>query len=414
MRKKLLLLDRAGPLMAAFVALVIVPWLYHRESIDISTVNQLGRYLSFAIVALGIDLIWGYTGMLSLCQAMFFCLGAYAVGMHMALHGPLDGDAKDIPRCLFVVSSEVSGFKLPWIWQPFKTLPAAILLGLLMPALAAATFGYFAFRSRVRGVYFSIITQATTLGTWLLLTLNQTFKIPIVRSDLPGWFPEWFDNGLLWLFDKLNQVRLCGTNGVTNFETLAGFDVRKSGTKLCLYLLSVIAVIGTYALCRYLVNSKLGRVLVAVRDNESRLRFSGYQPLYFKVFAFAIAAMLAGLGGMLYCSQQTIVAPSDMRVEWSIIMVIWVAVGGRGTLTGAIVGTLLINFTYDFLTSRWANSWPFVQGVLFIGVVLFFPQGLVGLWRNWIGTDDRRPPPDPLSRGEEAFVLSPPPPEASP
>ena len=174
-----------------------VPGLYAAGAIDITSVNKLGRFL--AVVALGIDLVWGYTGILSLCQAMFFCFGGYAIGMHMALHGPLDGDG--IPRCLFVVTSEISGFQLPWFWHPFRALPVAVILGVVLPGLFAFVFGYFTFRSRVRGVYFSIITQVTTLAA-----------LSLVFSE--------------------NETRLCGTNGLTNFVTLAGFDLQSARVKL--------------------------------------------------------------------------------------------------------------------------------------------------------------------------------------
>ncbi len=267
---------------------------------DITTVNQLGRFLAVAIVALGADLIWGYTGILTLCQAMFFCFGGYAIGMHMALHGPLDGDG--IPRCLFVVSSEVSGFKLPWFWEPFQTLPVALLLGLFLPGLVAFIFGYFTFRSRVRGVYFSIITQAATLAATLVF--------------------------------RMNSMKLCGTNGLTNFVTLAGFNLQSASVKLGLYVLSAITLIAVYFLCEGIVRSRLGRLLMAVRDNESRLRFAGYQPVTFKVFIFVVGAILAAIGGMLYTPQNGIITPFKMDAIESIMIIAFVAVGGRGTLSG--------------------------------------------------------------------------------
>jgi len=331
-----------------FVLLILMPALYGMGAINIIVLNQLGRFLCFAIVALGIDLIWGYCGILSLCQAMFFCVGGYAIGMHMALRGPLDGDG--IPRCLYVVTSVVEGFKLPWFWEPFKTLPAAIFLAMFLPGLAAFIFGYFAFRSRVRGVYFSIITQATTLAVCLVFRRNET--------------------------------RLCGTNGLTNFVTLGGFDLSKSSTKLSLYLITVFTLILVYLLCRYVVKTRLGRLLVAVRDNESRLRFAGYQPVTIKAFAFTVAAIIAGIGGMLYSPQNGIITPYKMEPEVSIFMVVWVAVGGRGTLIGAVLGAILINYVESLLTSKFPTIWPFFEGALFIAVVLLFPDGIVGAWKK--------------------------------
>jgi urea transport system permease protein len=341
--------ERGTTLSTLFLLLILMPALYGIGAINIIVLNQLGRFLCFAIVALGIDLIWGYCGILSLCQAMFFCFGGYAIGMHMALHGPLDGDG--IPRCLYVVTSVVEGFQLPWFWKPFQTLPAAIILAMFLPGLAAFIFGYFAFRSRVRGVYFSIITQATTLAVCLVFRRNET--------------------------------RLCGTNGLTNFVTLAGFDLSKPSTKLSLYFITVLTLILVYFLCRYVVKTRLGRLLVAVRDNESRLRFAGYQPVTIKAFAFTLAAMIAGIGGMLYSPQNGIITPYKMEPEVSIFMVVWVAVGGRGTLTGAVLGAVLINYVESILTSQFPSVWPFFEGGLFIAVVLLFPDGIVGAWQKF-------------------------------
>jgi urea transport system permease protein len=329
--------------------LVIMPGLYKLGAIDVIVLNQLGRFLCYAIAALGIDLIWGYCGILSLCQAMFFCFGGYAIGMHLALHGPLDGDG--IPRCLYVVTSVVKGFQLPAFWRPFQTLPAAIALSLVVPGLLAFVFGYFAFRSRVRGVYFSIITQATTVAVALIFRRNET--------------------------------RLCGTNGLTNFETIAGFDLRAPGTKLALYFLTVFTLIVVYVVCRGITRSRLGRLLLAVRDNESRLRFAGYQPVTVKAFAFTAAGVIAGIGGMLYTPQNGIITPFKMEPIESILMVLWVAVGGRGTLAGAVVGSLLVNYVGSFFSSALPGAWPFVQGGLFIAVVLLLPDGIVGAWRKF-------------------------------
>jgi urea transport system permease protein len=328
--------------------LLVMPLLYKIGAIDVIVLNQLGRFLCYAIAALGIDLIWGYCGILSLCQAMFFCFGGYAIGMHLALHGPLDGDG--IPRCLYVVTSVVEDFQLPSFWKPFKTLPAAIALSLILPGMAAFAFGYFAFRSRVRGVYFSIITQATTVAVTLIFRRNET--------------------------------RLCGTNGLTNFETLAGFDLRSPGVKLALYFITVFTLIAVYLVCRLIVASRLGRLLVAVRDNESRLRFAGHQPITVKAFAFTAAGVIAGIGGMLYTPQNGIITPYKMDPLVSVFMVLWVAVGGRGTLIGAILGAVLVNYTESTLTSVVPSLWPFFEGALFIAVVLFFPDGLVGTWQN--------------------------------
>jgi len=342
---------RVGNILLACGALFLlggVPALYGIGRMDITTVNQLGRFLCLAITALGIDLVWGYCGALTLCQAMFFCFGGYAIGMHMALHGPLDGEG--IPRCLFVVSSVVSGMKLPWFWKPFQTLPAAVVLAMFLPGLFAFIFSYFTFRSRVRGVYFSIITQATTVAIVNIFSLNQ--------------------------------VNLCGTNGLTNFVTLCGYDLQKPGVKIGLYLLTAVVLVGVYALCWFVTRSRLGRLLVAVRDNESRLRFAGYQPVTFKVFVFTLGAVIAGIGGMLYTPQNGIITPARMQPEVSIMLALYVAVGGRGTLSGAVVGALAVSYLESYTTSHFADYWMFIEGGLFIAVTLLFPEGVVGAWRK--------------------------------
>ncbi len=348
----------------AFIGVVIVPSGYFAGLISIETVNMLGRYMAFAIMALGLDLIWGYTGILSLCQAFFFSLGGYAMGMYLAHHGGpegiIDATGWKLPACLYVVYpykvGEAPGDALvPWFWKPFYTLPATVLLALLIPGGAALLIGYFGFRSRVRGVYFAILTQAITVASWLVFCMNN--------------------------------MKLCGTNGLTRFDKIAGFQLTHNSVKLGLYGTTLAALIGSYFLCRYIVNSRLGRVLVAIRDDESTLRFCGYHAYRYKLFAFTIAGMLAGLGGMLYAPQMGIFTPANMEASVSIMVVVWVAVGGRGTLSGAIVGALATNLLYNFFTSQhdfilftWkAEYWQFLLGGLFIGVVLVFPNGLVGL-----------------------------------
>jgi urea transport system permease protein len=343
-----------APLLFAAAA-VAVPLLHAQGAIQTETVNMLGRYLCFAIVAIGLDLIWGYTGILSLCQSFFFALGGYAMGMHLALQGTL---TNGIPESLYVVYpyaiGEAKGAEiLPWYWQPFHHLAPALLLAVAIPAGFAALTGFFGFKSRVRGVYFSILTQALTVAAAMF-------------------------------FGK-NEMKLCGTNGLTHFKTLAGFDLTEPSVKVGLYVLSVAGLAAAYFGCRYLVNSRLGRVLVAIRDAEGTLRFSGYQPHQFKVFVFAVAAGLAGLAGLLYVPQAMIINPSTMEARWSILVVIWVAVGGRGTLGGAVLGALVVNLLYNALTSErdlglihWKPAyWPFLLGVLFVAMVLKFPQGLL-------------------------------------
>ena len=342
-------------LVLALIAAVVIPTMHAFGLIDTETVNMLGRYLCFAIVAMGLDLIWGYTGILSLCQSFFFGLGGYAMGMYLAHQGNV---TNGIPESLYVVYPYAVGESkgdeiLPWFWEPFRTFPITVLLAILFPAAVAAFIGFFGFKSRVRGVYFSILTQALTVAAAM--------------------------------FFSKNEMKLCGTNGLTHFKSVVGQGLTEPNVKLGLYLVTVFALFGAYFLCRYVVNSRLGRVLVAVRDAESVLRFSGFQPHLFKVFVFAMAAGLAGLAGLLYVPQAMIINPSIMEAKWSILVVVWVAVGGRGTLVGAVLGALSVNLLYNYLTSErdlllfhWKPAyWPVLLGVLFIVVVLKMPRGIV-------------------------------------
>lgn len=325
---------------------VVIPALCGVGVVQDHYVNQLGRYLCFAIVAIGIDLIWGYTGLLSLGQAFFFCLGAYAMAMHLALPqggGDVRPEYNMIPQFMFF--NNVSSLDEAPFWKPFQSRAVAIAAVILLPALLATIFGFFIFRSRVRGVYFSIITQAVAWGSWLVVSRNE--------------------------------MLLGGTNGLTNFYKPLN---QQKPWILSLYLVSLFTLLGAYLLCRWITRSSAGRVLVAVRDRETRLYFAGYRPYAYKMFAFAVAAVLAAIGGMLYVPQTGIITPSRMKVEESIMMVIWVAVGGRGRLWGAIFGALLVNYTYSILTSDAPSAWPFIQGGMFLAVVLFFPHGFVGLW----------------------------------
>ncbi|MFP6900066.1 MAG: urea ABC transporter permease subunit UrtC [Opitutales bacterium] len=387
-RSSLSLMDRTKAhrptLIMAFVGGVIIPSLYAMGYISIETVNMLGRYMTYAIVAVGLDLLWGYVGILSLCQATFFCLGSYAMGMYLAHHGGpegiVDANGWKLPACLYVVYpydvGEAPGDALvPWFWKPFWNLPLTCFLGLVIPALAAFALGYFVFRSRVRGVYFAILSQAIAVAVWLVFCRND--------------------------------VKLCGTNGLTRFDKIAGsesiftfaptkagppvpdagFSLADPNVQFTLYLVTLLALFASYFLCRWIVRSRLGRVLVAIRDDESTLRFFGYRPYVYKLFAFSVAAALAGLGGMLYAPQMKITTPADMEAVKSILIVVWVAVGGRGTLSGAILGALTVNLLYNYFTSEhdfllftWkADYWQFVLGGLFVAVVLYLPRGLMSL-----------------------------------
>jgi urea transport system permease protein len=306
-------------------------------------VSLLGRFLALAIVALGIDLIWGYTGMLSLGHGVFFALGGYALAMHLQL-APLEPGR--LPEFMGLYGVQ----ELPWFWQPFYSFPLTIIGVIIIPALLAALLGYLVFRNRIRGVYFSILTQAATI-----VFFN-------------------FFNGQQKLFN--------GTNGLTNYKTLLGFEVNAPQTQFTFYALTIILLALTYGFCRWLTTGRFGRLLVAIRDDESRVRFSGYNPTGFKVLVFAISAGLAGIAGALYTIQTGLISPKAMDIAFSIEMVIWVAVGGRATLIGAIIGAILVNFARSLLSEQFPEIWLFFQGALFLLVVMLLPDGLVGWWRS--------------------------------
>ena len=311
------------------------------------TLNLLGKFFAFAILALGIDLIWGYTGVLSLGHGVFFGLGAYAMGMHLMLGIGTEGVyGNALPD--FMVWNQVE--ELPWFWKPFYSLTFSLAAIVLVPMAAAAIFGYFVFRSRIRGVYFSIITQALALVAWLVFNRNET--------------------------------NLGGTNGLTDFKHIQGYSLNEPLTQLVMYMVTILFLGLAYVLCRWITQSRAGHVLIAIRDCEQRVFFSGYSPANYKLFVFVISAGLAGLAGALYVPQVGIITPNQIGVLPSIEMVIWVAVGGRGTLSGAIIGAAGVNFMRSTLTNHFPELWPFFLGGLFIAVVMFFPKGIVGLLRK--------------------------------
>ena len=321
-----------------------VPLLGATGIVGANAVQLWGRYLAFALSAVGVNLMWGYTGILPLCQAFFFCLGGYAMGMHMLLRTGTQGVyGQDIPD--FMVWNGIK--ELPLFWKPFRSLPVAVLLGLAVPAGVAAVFGVAAFRSRIRGVYFSIITQAFALAMWLLFLRNET--------------------------------RLGGTNGLTDFKTLAGMKLSEPSSQRILAAATAVVLVGVLAGMKWGLATKLGRVLVAVRDSEFRLRFTGYPVWRYKSFVFVLGAVVAAAGGMLYVPQTGIVTPGRMTVQASIEMVVWTAVGGRGTLVGPVVGAVAVNLLYSWLTGAFPQSWLYVLGALFLSTVLVFPDGIAGL-----------------------------------
>lgn len=306
--------------------------------------NLFGKYLALAVLALGMDLIWGYSGILSLGQAIFFGFGAYAMGMYLMLESSGKGVyGEAIPD--FMVWNQVTA--LPWFWKPLQYFPLAILGALLIPALVACVIGALTFRRRVSGTYFAILTQAMAFATWLLCNRNE--------------------------------LHLGGTNGLTDFKSLLGFSLSSPETLRVLYWVTALCLVLSFMFCKWLTASKMGLVLTALRDQEQRLRFLGYPIAQYKMFIFAVAAALAGLSGALYAPQVGIITPSQIGVLPSLEVVVWVATGGRGTLIGAIIGAIGINAARSILTATYPEWWPIILGGLFVGVVILFPNGLVGV-----------------------------------
>ena len=307
-------------------------------------VGLMGKYLTFALLALSVDLIWGFSGILSLGHGAFFALGGYAMGMHLMRKIGDRGVYSNpiLPDFMVFLSWE----ELPWFWLGFDSFLFAALMVIVVPGLLAFVFGWFAFRSRVTGVYFSIITQAMTFALMLAF-----FR---------------------------NDMGFGGNNGLTDFKDILGFSLRADGTRAALFSASAIALALGYILCRFIVTSRFGQVLVAIRDAESRTRFLGYRVEHYKLFAFVISGILAGIAGALYVPQVGIINPSEFAPPRSIEIIIWVAVGGRGTLYGAVLGAILINYAKSYFTGALPEAWLFMLGGLFITVTLFLPKGIVG------------------------------------
>ena len=326
-------------------------------------VTLLGKYLTFALLALAIDLIWGYCGILSLGHGAFFALGGYAMGMYLMRQiGPRGQYGNPILPDFMVFLNWKS---LPWYWHGFDHFWFACLMIVLVPGLFALVFGWFAFRSRVTGVYFSIITQAMTFALMLAF-----FR---------------------------NDMGFGGNNGLTDFKDLLGFSLQADGTRAALFAASAAALALGLLLCRSIVASKLGLVLVAIRDAESRTRFLGYEVESYKLFVFVLSAVLAAVAGALYVPQVGIINPGEFAPANSIEAVIWVAVGGRGTLVGPIVGAVLVNFAKTVFTGTLPEAWLYALGALFITVTLFLPKGLMGGLVARLG-HGRAPRPEPRPR----------------
>ncbi|SEQ85024.1 urea transport system permease protein [Solimonas aquatica] len=309
------------------------------------TMTLLGKYMCYALLAIAIDLVWGYCGILSLGHTAFFALGGYAMGMYLMRQIGTRGVYGDPILPDFMVF--LNWKELPWFWHGMNHFPIALFMVLAVPAVLAYVFGWLAFRSRVTGVYLSIITQALTYA--LLLAFFR------------------------------NEMGFGGNNGLTDFKELLGFELQAPGTRVALYLASALALGLGYAACRYIVSSRFGRVIEAIRDAESRARFIGYRVEDYKLWVWVFSAILAGIAGALYVPQVGIINPGEFAPINSIEVVVWVAVGGRGTLYGAALGALLVNYAKTWFTAVLPEIWLYALGALFVGVTLFLPQGVVGL-----------------------------------
>lgn len=307
-------------------------------------IGLLGKIMCYAVVALAMDLVWGYTGVLSLGHGLFFALGGYSMGMYLMRSIGTEGVyGSTLPDFMVFLDWK----ELPWYWYGFDHFWFAALMVLLVPGLLALVFGFFAFRSRIKGVYFSIITQAMTFAFMLLFFRNET--------------------------------GFGGNNGFTDFKRILDMPLASHTTKLILYVCTALFLVLSLLLCRFIITSKLGRILTAIRDAESRLMFSGYNPLGYKLFVWTLSAVICGIAGALYVTQVGIINPGEMSPANSIEIAIWVAVGGRGSLVGGLLGAGLVNGAKSWFTVAFPDYWLYFLGLLFILVTLFMPTGVVGL-----------------------------------
>ncbi|MGX1789293.1 urea ABC transporter permease subunit UrtC [Bosea sp. NPDC055332] len=334
--------------------------------VSTATMSLWGKYLCYALLAISLDLVWGYCGILSLGHGAFFALGGYAMGMYLMRQIGSRGVYGNPVLPDFMVF--LNWRELPWYWYGFSSFPFAMLMVLLVPGLLAFVFGWFAFRSRVTGVYLSIITQALTYA--LLLAFFR------------------------------NDMGFGGNNGLTDFKDILGFNVQAQGTRAALFAMTCTMLISGFLIARGIVTSKLGKVVIAIRDAESRTRFLGYRVDRFKLFVFTVSACMAGVAGALYVPQVGIINPSEFAPANSIETVIWVAVGGRGSLVGAALGAVVVNWAKTMFTSGFmAPYWLFALGALFVFVTLFMPKGILGTAQGWW---EGRKQPEPAPAAEPA------------
>ena len=311
-------------------------------------ITLAGKIMCYAVVAVAMDLIWGYAGILSLGHGLFFALGGYAFGMYLMRQIGRDGSYQsDLPDFMVFLDWKA----LPWYWTGSDSFVWALLLAVAVPGLVAFIFGFFAFRSRIKGVYFSIITQALTYAAMLLFFRNET--------------------------------GFGGNNGFTDFKRILGYSITSPEMRVVLFALSAMLLMVTLLIGRYLVVSKFGRVLAAIRDAESRTMFLGYNPLWYKLAIWTFSAMLCGLAGAFYVPQVGIINPGEMSPANSIEIAIWAAVGGRGTLIGPVAGAAIVNLSKSFFTQTFPDYWLFFLGALFVAVTLWLPDGVAGLWKRY-------------------------------
>ena len=346
-----------GAFLAALIAVcalapVLNLWVPQGSAFHMSeyAVALVGKIMCFAICALAMDLIWGYTGILSLGHGLFFALGGYAMGMYLMRQIGLEGNYKsELPDFMVFLDWKT----LPWHWRWSDSFIATLFLIVAVPGLVAFVFGYFAFRSRIKGVYFSIITQAMTFAAMLLFFRNET--------------------------------GFGGNNGFTDFKRILGIAIATPGMRMTLFMLTGVTLLSFFLLAKWLIASKFGRVLQAVRDAETRVMFSGYNPIGYKLTIWTISAMMCGVAGALYVPQVGIINPGEMSPANSIEIAIWAAVGGRATLIGPIVGAFIVNGAKSWLTVAYPEFWLYFLGALFIAVTLYLPNGVVGLLKKLKG-----------------------------
>ena len=343
----------AAIVAAALIVMVIVPILNlvvpAGSALHLSeyAVQLIAKIMCYAIAALAMDLIWGYTGILSLGHGTFFALGGYVMGMYLMRQIGRDGNYQsDLPDFMVFLNWK----ELPWTWALSNSFVATLLLVVLVPGVLAFVFGFFAFRSRIKGVYFSIITQAMTFAMMLLFFRNET--------------------------------GFGGNNGFTDFKRILGTPIATPSMRMTLFVITGLVLIGFFVMARWLVGSKFGRVLQAIRDAETRVMFTGYDPLRYKLAIWVVSAVMCGIAGALYVPQVGIINPGEMSTAASIEIAIWAAVGGRGTLIGPIVGAFFVNGTKSWFTQAFPEFWLYFLGALFILVTIFLPRGIVGLVRR--------------------------------